>query len=120
MAKNIVFEDGDNLSLPVIAGTLSGSPVIVGMLVGVAVTDRRSDGTATVKIGAVITAAVTATGNITAGQPIYITSATYALTDAGGVGEQLYGHAITTSTGAGSKTIQIRPADFAVSVDTPA
>lgn len=120
MAKNIVFEDSSNLSLPVIAGTLSGSPVIVGMLVGVALTDRRSDGTASVKVGATITASVTATGNITVGQPIYITSATYALTDAAGAGKQLFGHAITGSTGTGAKSIQIRTADFAVSVDTPA
>jgi hypothetical protein len=63
---------------------------------------------------------VTAAGNITLGQPIYITSATYALTDAAGAGKQLFGHALSTSTGAGAKSIDVKIAHFAVAVDTPA
>lgn len=121
MAKNRKFEKGKFLSVAVIAGTVSGGPVIVGMLPGVALTDRRADGTASCELGeGTWTLTVTAAGNITVGQPIYITSATYALTDAAGAGKQLYGHAVSTSTGAGSKVIDIRVAHFSVAVDTPA
>lgn len=120
MAKNVVLEEGNRLSLPVNAGTLSGSPVIVGMLPGIALTDRRSDGNASVQLEGVVSVSVTTTGNVTAGQPIYITSASYALTDAAGTGKQLYGHAITTSTGSGTKTLSVRLPGFAVSADTPA
>jgi predicted RecA/RadA family phage recombinase len=121
MAKNRKYEDGEQLTLPVIAGTVSGSPVIVGMLPGVALIDRDANGNATVQVGdGVFTVTVTATANITIGQPIYITSATYALSDAAGAGKQLFGHAYSTSTGAGSKSVDVRIAHFAVAVDTPA
>jgi predicted RecA/RadA family phage recombinase len=121
MAKNRKFEHGQNLSVAVIAGTVSGGPVIAGMLPGVALTDRRADGTASCELGdGVYTLTVTASGNITIGQPIYITSATNALTDAAGAGKQLFGHAVSTSTGAGAKSIDVRIAHYAVAVDTPA
>jgi predicted RecA/RadA family phage recombinase len=121
MAKNRVYEDAEQLTLPVIAGTVSGSPVIAGMLVGVALTNRDANGNATVQVGdGAWNVTVTAAGNITIGQPIYITSATYALTDAASAGKQLFGHALTTSTGAGAKTITVRAAHFAVATDTPA
>jgi predicted RecA/RadA family phage recombinase len=121
MAKNRVYEHGQNVSVPVNAGTVSGSPVIVGMLPGIALTDRRADGTASVELGdGTYTVSVTATANITLGQPIYITSATYALSDAAGAGKQLFGHALSTSTGAGTKSIDVRIAHYAVATDTPA
>lgn len=44
MAKNEVFRYGDHLSLPVPAGTVSGDPVVVGTLPGVAQTDRPVTG----------------------------------------------------------------------------
>lgn len=40
MARNEVFRDADHLSLPVPAGTVSGSPVLIGILRGVAQTNR--------------------------------------------------------------------------------
>lgn len=119
--KNEKFADGAALSLPVNSGTVSGSPVIVGMLVGTAITDRRSDGTASVKVGrGVYTQSVTASGAITVGQPIYITVATYALSDAAGVGKELYGHSLTATTGTGTKSLDVRVAHYAVGADTPA
>lgn len=121
MSKVEKFFDGDNLTLPVISGTVSGSPVIVGMLVGVAETSRDANGNAEVKLGkGVHTLPVTATGAINIGQTIYITSATYALTDTSGAGKQAYGHAVSASTGTGTKQIDIRVIDFAVPTDTPA
>lgn len=121
MAKNRKYEDGEQLTLPVIAGTVSGGPVIVGMLPGVALANRDANGNAPCQVGdGVFTVSVTAAANITIGQPIYITSATYALTDAAGAGKQLFGHAYSASTGAGAKSIDVRIAHFAVAVDTPA
>jgi len=51
MAKNFVYERGNALQLPVLAGTVSGSPVIVGMLPGVAETSREANGNASVRLG---------------------------------------------------------------------
>lgn len=42
MAKNIIFDLGNPLHLPVPAGTKSGDPVVVGDFVGVALTDRAN------------------------------------------------------------------------------
>jgi predicted RecA/RadA family phage recombinase len=120
MAKNILVERDDSAQLPVIAGTVSGSPVIVGMLVGIALTDRDANGNASVKFNCRATVTVTAAANITIGEPIFITSATYALTDAAGAGKQVFGHALSTSTGAGSKTIAVKVVPFAVPTDTAA
>lgn len=121
MAKNRVYEMGDAVTVPVISGTASGGPVIVGMLPGVALTTRDANGNASVRFGqGAYRFTVTATAGISLGQPIYITSATYALTDAAGAGKQLFGHALSTSTGTGAKSIVVRVADYAVATDTPA
>jgi predicted RecA/RadA family phage recombinase len=118
MAKNRVFADGKALYLPVIAGVVSGGPVIVGMIPGVARTDRDSTGFATVATEGVFNVSVT--GAIpSVGLPVYITSATDALVVTPGAGIQLFGHALQTK-GAGAGIIPVRLAQFAVSVDTPA
>lgn len=45
MAKNKKYERGEYMSLPVVSGTVSGNPVIVGgKLPGVAMTDRGKGG----------------------------------------------------------------------------
>lgn len=119
MAKNRVHEHGTQLVLPVIAGTVSGGPVIVGMLPGVALTSRDAAGNATVQVGEGVYD-VSVTGAIASvGLPVYITSATYALVVAGGAGIQLFGHALETKAG-GAGVIQVRVAPFAVATDTPA
>lgn len=118
MATNEVYDEATDLTLPVIAGTVSGSPVIVGMIPGVATTSRAADGTATVKTDGAHNVSVT--GAIASvGLPVYITSATYALVVAPGAGIQLYGHALAIkSSGAG--VIPVRLAQFAVASDAPA
>jgi predicted RecA/RadA family phage recombinase len=119
MAKNRVYEDGEQLSVPVIAGTVSGSPVIVGMLPGVALTTRDSNGNSTCQLGDGVFN-VSVTGAIASvGLPVYITSATYALVVAPGAGIQLFGHAMATK-GAGAGTIPVRIAHYAVASDAPA
>jgi predicted RecA/RadA family phage recombinase len=99
MAKNRVFADGKALYLPVIAGVVSGGPVIVGMIPGVARTDRDATGFASVATEGVFNVSVT--GAIASvGRAVYIASATGALVVAAGVGIQLFGHALATK-GAG-------------------
>lgn len=118
MAKNEQFAETGTLYLPVIAGVKSGDPVIVGMIPGVAITDRDADGKATVKnVGS---HNVSVTGAIaTVGLPVYITSATYALVVAPGAGIQLWGHALATKAG-GAGVIPVHVAPFAVASDVPA
>jgi predicted RecA/RadA family phage recombinase len=118
MAKNKHFEDTGTLYLPVIAGTVSGDPVIVGMIPGVAATDRDTAGNATVETEGSFDVEVT--GAIASvGLPVYITSATYALVVAPGAGIQLFGHALATKAG-GAGTIAVRIAQYAVASDAPA
>ena len=119
MAKNEVYNQGNKLEVPVIAGTVSGGPVIVGMLPGVALTTRNAAGNASCKLGEGVFN-VSVTGAIASvGLPVYITSATYALVVAPGVGIQLYGHALATK-GAGAGTIPVRIAHYAVASGAPA
>ena len=118
MATNEVYDEGDNLVLPVIAGVVSGGPVVVGMIPGVALTTRDANGNATVTTEGVYNLSVT--GAIASvGLPVYITSATGALVVAPGAGIQLFGHALATK-GAGAGVIPVRIAQFAVASDAPA
>ena len=118
MATNEVFEDADNLYLPVIAGVVSGSPVISGMIPGIALGPRDSANSAMVRTKGAYNVSVT--GAIaTVGLPVYITSATGALVVAPGAGIQLFGHALATK-GAGAGVIPVRIAQFAVASDAPA
>lgn len=94
MATNEVFRDADHLSLPVTADTPSGSPVVVGSLVGVTQTAEgeggNAEGFATVwRKGA---HDFTVTGVTTVGAPVYITAA-YAL-NVTASGNTLFGYAL--------------------------
>ena len=103
MATNEVFRDADHISLPVVSGTKSGDPVLVGSLVGVAQTDRDADGIATVwRNGA---HNLTVAGAVTAvGAPVYIAAAgngtrqTKVTTTAGT--DILFGYALATKAAA--------------------
>ncbi len=58
MARNQVHDHGDSLTLPVGAGTVSGDPVAIGAVPGVALTSRDADGNATVRMKGVFNLAV--------------------------------------------------------------
>lgn len=53
MAKNRKLAFGYEFSLPVAEGVKSGTPVAVGQIPGVTLTDRRADGTATLQFNGV-------------------------------------------------------------------
>lgn len=58
MATNQVYMEGDELLLPVASGTLSGAPVVVGQIPGVAQADRDANGNAPVDTDGVYTLSV--------------------------------------------------------------
>jgi predicted RecA/RadA family phage recombinase len=70
VATNEVFRDADSITLPVVSGVVSGEPVVVGSLIGVALIDRESDGTASVRRKGAFTLQAAAAA-YTVGQPIY-------------------------------------------------
>lgn len=110
MALNEVFKVGDNISLPVPAGTKSGDAVRVGGLNGVAQTDvaadgdlagQNRDGYASVKFDGAHQ--FTVTGITAPGTPVYITSA--GALNVTAAGNSLFGHALTTKTAAAGPAV---------------
>lgn len=72
MAKNKVYDEGRKLYLPVEAGTVSGSPCVVGSRCGVALTNRDAAGNAVVDFKGVYD--LTVTGITAPGTPVYYTA----------------------------------------------
>ncbi|QAY69994.1 DUF2190 family protein [Xylanimonas protaetiae] len=98
MAKNITFRDVDSLTLPVPSGTLSGAPVAVGGIAGVALTSRDTAGNATVLISPSHVAEVTTADAVASvGLAIYVTSAGVVTTTA--TSNTLLGYALATKGG---------------------
>jgi predicted RecA/RadA family phage recombinase len=81
MAGNIIFDDGDQLSVAVLSGTESGDPVVFGNQPGVALTDRGDGGNpathATVKFSGVVLLYI---NGATAEDAVYIDPTDYSLT----------------------------------------
>ena len=103
MATNEVYKHADWLDLPVASGVTSGDPVVVGQLTGVAQTDRRADGNASVALTGAFN--LTVSGAIAAvGTPVYIGGSGATAT---ATGNQLLGHALATK-GTGSGVIPVR------------
>lgn len=104
MATNQRFMPGDRINVPVPEGTVSGDPVVIGSLPGVAVTSRDTDGNATVWFDGVwdldVTGAVT-----TIGAPVYLASS--GLNAANSGSDTLFGYALATKTAAES-TIPVK------------
>lgn len=119
MARNQVFHDADRISLPVPAGTVSGDPVTVGGLHGVAQTDRATAtnfgggneaGQATVWLDGAFELEVDAA--VEAGAPVYhagdATTRSAELTaTAPADGATPFGHALAATSAAGPATIRI-------------
>lgn len=104
MATNQVYANATHIPLPVVAGTKSGDPVLVGSLIGVAITDRETGETevAVWRDGAYN---LTVAGEVTeVGQPVYIAAAGQGtrqtkLTTTAGT-DVLFGYALATKTAA--------------------
>lgn len=82
MAKNMMFHDGDQLSVHCTepATPASGDPVLFGQRPGVALTAERSDGTTTVKFSGVFALSVKGENNagnvaVAAGDILYYDAA---------------------------------------------
>lgn len=110
MARTEVYKDADYISLPVTNGTLSGSPVVVGNLVGVAQTNEgdqvtNEEGYASVALtGAFRVPSSVAFASV--GLPVYITSG-YVL-NATASGNRFFGYTLSTkSSGAGTVIVKI-------------
>lgn len=109
MAKNRVLDHGRNLALPVPEGTVSGSPVIVGQIPGVALIDRKSDGKATVQRDGTFKLAVVAknkAGNskVSVGDIIFMKGTELNKNNEEGV---RYGYALEEVPSGETKTIEV-------------
>lgn len=82
MATNTKYEPLYTRTFPVASGVTSGKPCIVGDqgLSGVAITDRASDGTATVGFGGQALVNVTTSTTLDVGDKVFIIAATGVLT----------------------------------------
>lgn len=69
MALNEIYSPGRRFPIAVPVGVVSGDPVAVGSIVGVAQTNRHSDGTVSLDSAGVYE--LTVTGAITLGAPVY-------------------------------------------------
>lgn len=111
MAKNEHLRHADHLSLPVPSGTKSGDPVRVGVLNGVAQTNRataddwaggNAEGNATVWLdGSWDLPVVGAVANV--GDPIYLNAGKLQAAKAG----TLFGAALATQSGDGTLPVKI-------------
>lgn len=108
MARNEHLRNANHLSLPVPSGTVSGGPVRVGILNGVAQTNRGEGGNATGEATVWLDGShhLSVTGAVAAiGDGVYITSAG-ALT-ATATGNKLFGAALSTQAGDGVIPVKI-------------
>lgn len=114
MAKNKVFDEGDQLSLVCTdpATPVSGDPVLVGQIPGVALTDERADGTTSVDTEGVYhlsVKGVDGTGNkaIAAGDIVYYVAADTPKLSVKNTGVR-YGYALDAVTGGATTTIRVK------------
>lgn len=100
--KNVAFRPGNEISLPVPAGTKGGEPVKVGGFCGVAANDRGTGGNLAAHASVDISGLVyelNVDGAIPAvGTPIYIITASRTLTVTSS-GNELWGHSVCAADG---------------------
>lgn len=114
MAKNKVFDEGDQLNLVCTdpATPVSGDPVLVGQIPGVALTNERADGTTSVDTEGIYRLSVkgvNAGGNlaIAPGDLVYyVTADTPKLS--GKVAGVRFGYALDAVTGGATTTIRVK------------
>lgn len=96
MAGNIVFNEGDQLTVAVLPGTVSGDPVVWGNQPGVALTDVGATvrGAATVKFSGVVRVELAGASEEDA---VYIDPTDYSLTLTDTADDVFYGVAMGTS-----------------------
>lgn len=112
MAKNKRFENARKLTLAVASGTVSGDPVMVGRLPGVALDDRDASGNAAVDMEGAYNLSVKGVndaGNvaIAAGDPIYFITADTPKLSAKASGP-LFGWALAAVTSGATATIAVK------------
>jgi predicted RecA/RadA family phage recombinase len=114
MAKNQVFDEGEQLSLVCTdpATPKSGDPVLVGQIPGVALTDERADGTTTVDTEGVFKLSVKGvdgSGNkaIAAGDIIFYVAADTPKLSVKATGVR-YGYALEAVTSGSTATIRVK------------
>lgn len=109
MAKNELYQPGNQLSIPIQSGATSGTPTLFGDLGAVALHDRDSSGRAVCSFIGVYSLSVVFSGAATEGAAIYIDTTTYALGDASGAGKKRFGNLVLAPVaGAGTFTVAVR------------
>lgn len=110
MATNKVFEHGDSLSLvcddP--ASPVSGDPVRISQLVGVATTDERADGTTSVDLAGAFSLSVEASGGaISPGDPLFYDDGNTPKITNDGPADAPAGHALDAVNNGDTATIRV-------------
>lgn len=107
MALNEVYSPGRKFPVAVPAGVVSGDPIVVGSIVGVAQINRTSDGVVTVDTAGVYE--LTVTGAITLGAPVYAVVASGLVTSltATASGNTRFGTALAAQGSTGKIPVKI-------------
>jgi len=113
MAKNRYHENGDHLDLTVGSGTVSGDPVLVGQIPGVAVVDRQADGRATVQTNGVYLLSVKGENNagntaVAEGDILYYEAAATPKLNKDNVAGVRYGYALEAIASGATATIKVK------------
>ena len=132
MARNEVFKDADYLSLPVPVGTLSGGPVRVGGLNGVAQTDEptaylagldptspynrapssNTAGYASIALKGAFRIPVATTATLAVGDPVYIVTASNTLTTTSNSNANpIFGYALSAKGSTAGQPVIVRIAN---------
>lgn len=114
MAKNIVFEDGDQIALAATDPTTpaSGDPVVVGQLPGVALINEQADGKTTIKtngVAALSVKGVDGGGNsaVAAGDILYYVAADTPKISKKNTGVR-FGYALEAVSSGATTTIRVK------------
>src|SRR5262249_9269036 len=115
MSTNILYEDGEALSLVCTAPTTpaAGDPVLIGQLPGVALTAERTDGTTSVKLNGVANLSVKGENNggnsaVAIGALLYYEAGQTPPINKDSVAGVRYGYALGTVGSGATATIAVK------------